>query len=88
MTATSTQNIVLIKDGTQVTIALASTGEEENWTKGLTTITPPKTTTEQGIDEGKNDTIIVDILMKAEQRYTFDGYLVTGLGSGDTSSNA
>lgn len=83
MTASSANNVILTKDSYQVTIA--TSGDEENFTKNLILITPPTVTKDQSPEEGAKDTMIVDLLLKAERRVTVDGHLATGLGSGDTS---
>lgn len=85
MTATP-NNIILTKDGTQITIG--TTSVEQVWNKTLTPITTPKTAPNQGIEEGANTTKIVDLLLKAEKRLTVSGYVSKGLGSGDTNSAA
>lgn len=89
MTASNANNVIFSKEGTTVT--LATTRDEENLTKTLTLIGQPKSTNEQDITEGKNPTQILDLLMKAEERYTFTGSLTNGLrtvAQGDTSENA
>lgn len=92
MTATIATNVVLSKDGLIVTLATEPT-DEENLTKGLKFITPPKSTGKQetdpdSADYGANPTKILDILMKAEQRITVDGFLSTGIGTSDTHDAA
>lgn len=47
----------------------------ENWTKTVNSITPPKGTAQQSINDGKNPTKFIDLLLKAEQRLTFDGFI-------------
>jgi hypothetical protein len=86
MTAANAYNITLTKSS--VTVTIATNRDTENWTKALITITPPKTTQNQDINVGKNDTKVVDILNKAERRFTFDGTLSTGVGASDTSNDA
>ena len=91
MTATIANNIKLVKNGLTVTIDTTST--EENLTKKISMITPGKSTDEQetdpdAADYGPNDTLLIDILSKAEQRITFNGYLSTDVGSGDSSNDA
>lgn len=71
--AATPDNLKITKDSAQVIIGLSRV--TENWTKSLTLITPPKTDSEQDIANGKNDTKFVDLLLKAEHRYTFDGYI-------------
>ena len=78
MTATLANNVVLVKDGLTITIA-TQPNDEENLTKGLTNITPPKPTGNQSTnpnasDYGPNATKIVDILSKVEQRITINGF--------------
>ena len=87
-------NVILAKDARTATIATII--DEENLTKALVMITPPKATGKQETDPdnanyGPNTTKILDILNKAEQRITVDGYLATGLrnaSEGDSSTNA
>lgn len=85
-------NIILKKDGLTVTIATDPT-DEENLTKGLILINPPKGTGTQESnpsdpDYGPNTTRIIDLLSKVEQRMTIDGSLVTGMSAGDSSNTA
>jgi hypothetical protein len=87
----SSNNIIIKYPSTgtvtkQVTIG--TTRVEENWTKTLTLVTPPKSTANQNITEGANTSLIIDLLLKAEKRWTIDGEIITNLGSGDTNSDA
>ncbi len=92
MTAFSGNNIVLVKNGITVTIG-TTPDDEENLTKSLFLITPPKSGNQQSSDPtdpdyGPNSTKIVDILMKCEQRITINGYLVNALGDSDSHTDA
>ena len=62
----------------QVTIGLDQDFEEV-LTKNLIKITPPKTSINWS--NGKNDTKMVDLLV-IEERFTINGTLATGLGTG------
>jgi hypothetical protein len=73
LTAITTTSITLTQGTVSVTIYIEA--DSENWTKNLTLITIPKTTGQQDITEGANTTMILDLLLKAEKRYTFTGYL-------------
>lgn len=91
MTTFYGNNVVLVKNGLTVTIA-TTPDDEDNGTKTLYLITPPKSGNQQSSnptdpDYGPNTTKIVDLLMKAERRFTIKGFLVTGLGS-DSHSDA
>jgi len=94
MTASNANNVILSKDGKTVTIS--TTEDEENITKSVMLITPPKSTSAMESDPdsagyGPNDTKVVDILNKVEQRITIDGFLATGMrtvGAGDSSLDA
>jgi hypothetical protein len=90
MTASNMTNVVLSQttiggNGSDlgftnpVTVTISTTGDEENLTKTIIYITPPKTDTEKDttvIDYGPNKTISIDILNKVERRITIDGELV------------
>lgn len=69
--ATTPNNLKITKDSAQVIVGLERV--TENWTKALTLIPIQMSTGEQGIDEGAKETKILDLLMKAERRFTFDG---------------
>ncbi len=81
MTTISGGNVTLTKEG--VSVEIDTFMDEENLTKKLTNITVPKTTQNQDIDDGKEVTKIIDLLLKAEHRITIDGFLVT-----DSTSSA
>ena len=83
MTTSNFNNVKLVKGTYTVTIATIS--DEENLTKYLILITPPKAPAEQEVGGDSNTTKIIDLLMKAEKRITFDGYLVKDIASGDSS---
>ena len=95
MTAVNTTNVILSKNGLTVTIATAPT-DEENLTKSLILVPVPTPTDAQETDPtnpnyGPNDTLIIDILNKVEQRITIDGWLTTGVrtvAEGDSSESA
>ena len=88
MTA-SPNNITITKEGVQVTICTHRV--EQIFNKALTMITLPTTPQNQDIDTGSKDTKFVDLLMKAEKRFSVDGKVSTGVGTagtGDTHSDA
>jgi len=62
-------------NGKTLQVIIGLTRATENWTKSLVLITPPKGDSNQSVEDGKNPTKFVDLLMKAEQRLTFDGYI-------------
>ena len=78
-----TSNVILQKDGVQLTID--TYGEpEHNLVKKLTSITTP--TQKQNWGSGPQDTKILDLLI-IEERFNFDGYISQGAYSGDTHSD-
>ena len=93
MAHTTFDNVILTKDGKTVTIATIPT-DEENLTKSLLLITEPITSREVDPDDpayATNNTKILDLSMKQEQRINIDGFLVTSLrtvAEGDSSENA
>lgn len=62
-------------------VTIATTRIEQIWNKALTLITYPKSDKDKDIDEGANTTKIIDLLMKAEKRWSIDGFIHTGVGS-------
>lgn len=86
MTATNANNIILTKDGVQVTIA--TTADEEIWTKTLSLVPAPTVTLERDINTGAKPIKIVDLLLKAERRITFNGFIDFDDAAGDTSDSA
>lgn len=85
----TTDNIKLEKNGLIVTIGTSS--DEETLIKALKFITYPKTvfdTNPASPDYGPNTTKILDLLMNVEKRITINGYLATGVLSGDSSNSA
>ena len=81
---TSPSNVVLKYPATGTVtrrVTIATQFFEQNWTKRLTLITEPKSTDQQDVDAGSNTTKAVDLLMKAEKRWTITGMLMTGIGS-------
>ena len=105
MTAINTANVVLSQTSiggsgsdlgftNPLTVTIASMpNDEENLTKNLQLITPPKSTDQMekdttSSDYGANLTMVLDILNKVEQRITINGWLVTGIGDSDSSNDA
>ena len=81
---TSPANIIISYpySGTETRrVTIATTRVEENWTKALNLITVPKSDKEKDIDSAENETMVIDLLLKKERRWTIDGYLQTGLGT-------
>lgn len=76
------------KSGLTKTVTLMTRDTEENWTKSLILITAPIADLAQDMATGASDTLMVDILMKAEHRFTVDGYLINATISGDSSTTA
>src|SRR3990167_10832370 len=76
-------NIVLSKDGTQVT--LSTTMDEEILTKVVVSITYPNSKANWG--SGAKDVKLLD-LQRIERKISVEGWLANGFGSGDTNSNA
>ena len=62
-------------------VTIATQFFEQNWTKNLPLITIPKSTDSQDVDVGASTTKAIDLLMKAEKRWTITGMLGTGIGT-------
>lgn len=77
------ENIKFVKNSKTVTIHTFS--DEENLEKNNKLITPPQAS--GNWNSGPKTTKIIDLL-RIEKRITFDGHLVTGTVSGDSSSTA
>jgi len=102
MTATNANNIVLsqvglTKGGVSITNPITVTlglpnNDEEILSKTITLIPNPKPTKNQETDTtdsnyGPNDNRIVDILLKVDERISFDSYLVSNLSASDSNSD-
>jgi len=87
MTATTAGDVVLEHTDSSTQVTITTSGDEENLTKSLILITPPKSTDNQSI-ASDSVTKIIDLLMKAEQRITIDGFLCYNADASDTHSTA
>jgi hypothetical protein len=74
-------NITLSKGVAKVTIDTVSV--EQSWLKTITTFNVPKTTENQSLSSGANDTRVVDLLLKAEKRFTIRGHVSNDVSGTD-----
>lgn len=84
------QDIVLTKNNLQVTVGVVK--DEEDIQKTLVKLTPAKSSAKWETDTlsptyGPNSTLIIDLL-RLFRVITINGVVATGLGNGDTSTNA
>ena len=89
MAIISYTNVILEKDGIQVTIGMLPT-DEVIVSKTYTAITYPKSTTAQSRkpadpEYGANTTLVFDILSQAEKRVNIDGFIFAD--SGDSTND-
>ena len=81
-----TEDITLNKKGRR-RVTVFTTNIDYNLTKILPVLTFPTSSDGQDIDTGPKTTKLID-LARLEERYTVDGVVQTGYGTGDSNSSA